>query len=114
MFIVFHEWELLTCWPLPAANLVGNLVEACKKAVGVELVIHTKPKTEEGNAEMDAMLQAIKESDENPAILGIIARVSHCGPPKAVELRCIKKIIRQAFKIMEQIPKQAASTCLSP
>ena len=61
--------------------MVGSLVEAAKKAVGVELVIHVKPKTDEGSNEMDAMLQAIKESDENPPVFGILAKVKIVATP---------------------------------
>ena len=54
---------------------MGGLADACQKAIGLELVIHTKAKTDEGGDQMESMLQAIKNSNENPAIVGILAKV---------------------------------------
>ena len=52
-------------------------MDACKKAIGLELVIHTKSKTDDGGEQMDSMLQAIRDSDENPAIVGVLNKVCY-------------------------------------
>ena len=64
-----------------AAALVGGLTEACKKTLGLDLIIHTKPKTDEGGEQMDALLHAVRDSDENSAIIGLLTKVQILLPP---------------------------------
>lgn len=59
---------------------MGTLFEACKKSVGLDLVLHTKAKDNDGGEQMDSLLQAIKEADENPAIIGVLNKV--CYPTR--------------------------------
>ena len=59
-----------------AASLVQQLVDACKSAVEVELVVHVKQKAEDGGEQMGKILEALKDTGDSP-LIGVLAKVGH-------------------------------------
>ena len=63
-----------------AATLVEALKAATKEKVGVDLIIHGKPKGEDGKQQVHALLSAIQSSG---GLMGLIQKVlqlvSPCG-----------------------------------
>ncbi len=57
-----------------AAKLIGALAAACKEKVGVELIMHEKPKGEDGSTQINELLEAVKASAESP-VLGALQKV---------------------------------------
>lgn len=58
-----------------AVALLQPLAEACKAAVGAELILHLKPKAEEGGSFIDEMIKALRSSNENP-LIGVFTKAS--------------------------------------
>lgn len=61
---------------LCAAALIGALAEPCKEKVGVDIVLHTRPKGEDGSAQITELLDAVSKSADTP-VLGLIQKVTH-------------------------------------
>ncbi len=57
-----------------AAKLIGALTAACKEKAGVELIVHEKPKGEDGSTQINELLEAVKASAEAP-VLGALQKV---------------------------------------
>ncbi|CAL8465250.1 g4785 [Coccomyxa elongata] len=57
------------------AKLIGALAAACKEKVGVELIMHEKPKGEDGSTQINELLEAVKASAESP-VLGALQKES--------------------------------------
>ena len=55
-----------------AASLVEALKDATKEKVGVELILHAKPKGEDGQQQVDELIQVVKASS---GPLGVIQKV---------------------------------------
>ncbi len=60
-----------------AATLVEALKAATKEKVGVELVLHVKPKGEDGKQQVDDLVEVIKSSSGS---VGVIQKVYHPCP----------------------------------
>ena len=52
-----------------------RLGNACQSSVGVDLVVHVKGKAEDGGQQMDAIIDALKESSTEP-LIGVLAKAS--------------------------------------
>ena len=77
-----HFWLLLTCCPTnalvaPTAKLLEPLADACSSGPGVTLKVHVKVKGEDGSAQMDTMLDAMRAVDE-PRV-GLLSKDQHLG-----------------------------------
>ena len=57
-----------------AANLISALAEACKEKVGVDIVLHPRPKGEDGSAQINELLDIIRASADSP-VLGALIKV---------------------------------------
>ena len=67
-----------------AAKLIGALAAACKEKVGVELIVHEKPKGEDGSAQINELLEAVKASAESP-VLGLLQKVCFADSGAALD-----------------------------
>lgn len=63
-----------------AAALLQPLADKCLSDCGLTLVLHPKPKQEDGKAQMLELIQAIKAADEGePTVIGSIVKDKHNG-----------------------------------
>lgn len=62
----------LTHQSAAAATLVETLKAATKEKVGVELVLHAKPKGEDGKQQIEELLETVKKSSGS---IGVIQKV---------------------------------------
>ena len=63
---------ILTPRSAAAATLVETLKAATKEKVGVELVLHAKPKGEDGKQQVEELLETVKKSSGS---IGVIQKV---------------------------------------
>ncbi len=57
-----------------AAALISELAAPCKERVGVEMVMHPRPKSEDGSTQITELLDVIRASADSP-VLGLHQKV---------------------------------------
>ncbi|KAK9903552.1 hypothetical protein WJX75_008667 [Coccomyxa subellipsoidea] len=77
--LVFTKEALHVLTSGKKANLISALAGPCKEKVGVDIVVHPRPKGEDGSAQITELLDIIKGSADSPVLGALIKEPKHDG-----------------------------------